>query len=398
MRFIVVCFCLLFSGCTLIGEQNGRTVGDGQWETANKLFTQDSYWMGSDDAYSIKLDGDRVLWLFGDTLIAKNKGNRDRNAEDTYFIHNTIGIENGLNPSKADIRYHWNLTAEQAPDCYFKSTLIADKNWLWPGDGIVIDNKNLIIFFMDIKPVDYGWGFDIDGWQAVLIRNYKEDPKDWKLEWLNTSDYNKFKIMLGSGGVLEENGYLYAYGDKSADFDHKIYLARWPSEIFDNIKPDLSNPEWWCGEKGWVKESEISVGKTSPKMLWENGQTEFTVNKFPGKDFYIMTQTKWHDNKVGNADMVCRISDSLTGPWSEQYTLYENLYKVALVPDDLNVYAGKLHTELTDGNSDDLIFTYATNTSSGETLWDWDDVYYPRFVKISKSEIMEIIADSKASL
>ena len=363
-----------------------------QWKAANQLFKKDSFWMGSDDAYSIKLDGDRILWLFGDTLIAKEKGNRNREPENTCFINNTIGISEGLNPAEATIDYYWNSAEDNAPDSFFKSSQIPDENWLWPGDGVLIDNKYLVIFFMNIKPIDTGWGFDIDGWQAVLIRNYKEDPKDWELEWLNSNNYNKFKIMLGSGGVLEENGYLYAYGPENGIADNKVFLARWPSDVFDNANPDLSNPQWWCDDaKGWVLDSNTKNQHADPEMVWSNGQNEFTVNKFPGEDFYIMTQFKWSDNKVGNADLVCRISDSLTGPWSAEFTLYKKLYRTEDVPIDLNVYAGKLHPELTDGNSDDLIFTYATNTQKLETLWARNEIYYPGFVKVSKNFVLKKI-------
>jgi hypothetical protein len=394
MKLLIVLLCCLLTGCVLIKKKGDIQMGnDAQWEAANQLFKRDPYWMGSDDAYSIKLNDNRILWLFGDTLIANEKGNRNREADNTYFINNTIGVSEGLNPAKSKIDYYWNLTDNNKPESLFISPLIPEKNWLWPGNGIVIDNKYLVIFFMDIKPIDTGWGFDIDGWQAVLVRNYKDNPGNWNLEWLKPSAYKKFKVMLGSGGVLVKDNYLYAFGPESGIAGNKMFLARWSVKLFDNDNPDLSNPEWWCGDKqGWILESNIKNQLADPEMVWGKGQNEFTVNKFPGEDFYIMTQFKWIDDKVGNADLVCRTSKSLTGPWSKQYTLYKNLYRVEDKPEDLNVYAGKLHPELTDDNSDDLIFTYATNTQKLETLWDRNEIYYPRFLKLSKAKVKEIIS------
>src|SRR5262245_25248473 len=41
------------------------------WPEADALFRQDPRWLGADAALTVDLGGDRVLWLFGDTFVAK---------------------------------------------------------------------------------------------------------------------------------------------------------------------------------------------------------------------------------------------------------------------------------------------------------------------------------------
>ncbi|MFW6190694.1 MAG: hypothetical protein ACOC49_03510, partial [Candidatus Bipolaricaulota bacterium] len=46
-------------------------------------------WLGADAATSIRVNPDRYVWLFGDTIIGKSEeGIRDY----SVFIHNTIGV------------------------------------------------------------------------------------------------------------------------------------------------------------------------------------------------------------------------------------------------------------------------------------------------------------------
>jgi len=103
-------------------------------------------------------------------------------------------------------------------------------------------------------------------------------------------------------------------------------------------------------------------------------------------DLYVMVQAYPQNGFMGNADMVYRISSALTGPWSEQTVLYERLCRDNTAPEDLMVYAGKYHPELTGA---DFIFTYATNTQDIDTLWPWPNIYYPRFLKMDSKSFVE---------
>jgi hypothetical protein len=62
------------------------------WPEADLLFRTNPKWIGSDCAYSIDLGNKRVLWLFGDSVIAASKKNIRRQS---VMIRNSVGIQSG---------------------------------------------------------------------------------------------------------------------------------------------------------------------------------------------------------------------------------------------------------------------------------------------------------------
>lgn len=89
---------------------------------------------------------------------------------------------------------------------------------------------------------------------------------------------------------------------------------------------------------------------------------------------------------IGNADMIFRVSRKLTGPWSRAVVIYSKLFDQTPNDNDIIVYAGKYHPELTGAA---FIFTYATNTINPETLWKNQSIYYPRFLKIDNESFID---------
>ena len=61
----------------------------------NLFVPQDTGWQGGDAAHSIKLNDNRVLWLFGDTFIGKN----DYGKRKVLFPHinNSLAITKKIN-------------------------------------------------------------------------------------------------------------------------------------------------------------------------------------------------------------------------------------------------------------------------------------------------------------
>ena len=389
-NFVIGVSCALFLAVfTAAKAETGVNNASGavQWPKTDALFKQDSHWRGSDDAYSIKLGKDRVLWLFGDTLVSSKDKIVPRSSDHIKMPRNTVGIQTGLNPTTAKIKYYWNDNNDSInPKSFFRSPYIAKDNWLWPGDcALLPDGKTLAIFFMNIMPTETGLHFDIAGYQVAIINNSYESPDKWNIKWVkNVSEYSELKILLGSGGVVVDGDYLYAYGFSSNKNIKGITLARWPLTLFAQNNPNLSNPQWWTGSAtGWLEENLLEG--TNPTMLWDKQQTEFTVTKMED-GFYVMFEAYPENGFIGNANMVYRVSKTLTGPWSEQVVLYKKLCRDNPCPEDIMVYAGKYHPELTGA---DFVFTFATNTQSLETLWNWPNIYYPRFLKMDSESFIE---------
>src|SRR5687767_2838197 len=91
---------------------SGRPLTATAWPEADRLF-RDARWRGSDDAYSIHLGGERVLWLFGDTFIAR-PGSPTRVG--SAFIRNSVAVQTGLDPLTATMGFAWRGTDDEPAD------------------------------------------------------------------------------------------------------------------------------------------------------------------------------------------------------------------------------------------------------------------------------------------
>ncbi|MGD0169737.1 MAG: hypothetical protein ABSE54_08445, partial [Smithella sp.] len=73
--FLLFLSLSLCSCSSFLSERNTAEVPHGQ---CLPVFPDKDGWYGGDGAYSIKLDQERTLWLFGDTFVSREKGRKDR--------------------------------------------------------------------------------------------------------------------------------------------------------------------------------------------------------------------------------------------------------------------------------------------------------------------------------
>ncbi|MFN2642305.1 MAG: hypothetical protein ABR548_10540, partial [Actinomycetota bacterium] len=187
------------------------------WPEADALFRSDRRWLGSDDAYSVPLGPDRILWLFGDTFIG------DGSRASAAFVHNSIGIQRGADPSAASIMFRWGL----GPDAFFRT---GDRSWYWPLHGVRTE-EGLLLFMMRVRSPIGGTGtveewrrlgslgfFEVFGWTALLISNPDADPGEWEV---GVAEEQEHDIVMGAS-VVADNGSHLIYG---WDHEKRIVLA-----------------------------------------------------------------------------------------------------------------------------------------------------------------------------
>jgi hypothetical protein len=351
------------------------------WPEADRLFRSNPLWLGSDDAYSIPLPGDRTLWLFGDTFVAPQAG-ADR--RECHFVRNSIGIQEGRDPVSASIGFHWGDGS--IPTDFF----VVETGWLWPLHGLLIDGK-LLLFFMKVRSPRPSSGgldktassaehrpleaagieewvdsdslsfFDVYGWGAFMVHNPNDAPDQWKKEELPTPT-NDLGIVLGAGVLLEDD-WLYMWGWTQ---ERDGYLARVTSE--DASRGDLSRLEWLSGDD-WLGKPEQGA------VALPHAQTEFTVHRL-SSGLLGNVQAMGLDP----ADLTIRWAKDAAGPWTEPEVLYR-------IPEserpNVIAYAGKAHPHLEGA---DLVLTYASNGDSADITLEDSSIYYPRFVKVSLSD------------
>lgn len=324
------------------------------WPEADALFHSNPDWLGGDDAYSVDLGNGRVLWLFADTFIATS-GKHIRS--ESVMINNSVAIEAGYDPSTASMHFYWRKNAGK-PQSFFAGDGDA---WYWPADGIVVGDK-LFIFLMAVHATKTGLGFELAGWDTVVVPNFRSAPSDWKMHFVK-SPANDFGIFV-SGSLIQVGDYVYAFSYQESGA--KICLVRWT--LTDLGHEDLSRLEWWSGEAGWVLQRDLHH---APTALAADGQAEFTVNLQPTLNQFLMIQTVG----AGRADIGFRRADTLTGAWTPLQPFYRpQEYQIP----DIMIYAAKYHPEL---HGAPLVLTYVTNTFKLEEVLAAPDLYYPRFLK-----------------
>jgi len=331
------------------------------WLEADQLFRTDPCWVGGDDAYSIPYLGDKTVWLFADTGIDPT-GNHSRNT--ATMIRNSIAIQDGSDPSSANLTYFWKKDSLGNPSSFFPEK---GNYWYWPGHGIYVNTK-LFIFLMRVRGIDTGLGFEVYDWDVVLIRNPEDHPLEWKLKWLDIPR-NKYRVIIGSASILKIEDFIYAFSSHEGIPRHPIYITRWPLSEF--VNGNFKGIEWWDrSANSWIRQSQLD---SIPKPIFLDGQTEFTVHYEKRINKFLCVQTL----EFGASNLYHRTSESLTGPWSEPVKLFEPPDKIK---PNIMIYAAKAHPQLTGS---ELVLTYATNTFQFSDLFSDTLIYYPRFVKLN---------------
>jgi hypothetical protein len=327
------------------------------WPGADRLFHAGPRWLAADGAYSVDLGGDRSLWLFGDTLIARAPGG---GRADALFIRNSVAVQTGRDPSRALIDFAWGAGDDGGP----RSFLDQDgHDWFWPGGGARVGDRLLLFWGRIHAPAGDPHGYAQIGWRALVVDNPDDPPATWaSRDALLPADSHG---LYPGSAALHTAGFVYAYaGTGSPPHDH--YLVRWPEAAA--AAGDLRAPEWWCAG-GW---SGTCAG--GPAVVVANGAPELSVHADGRLAPYVMVQSEG----FGAATLALRTAPAPEGPWSDVESFFrppewsgDGLY-------DSAIYAGKAHPELAGA---DLIATYVPTLHGVDS--DDDSLYIPHFVRIT---------------
>jgi Domain of unknown function (DUF4185) len=342
---VTVLFFALGIASTAVG-QTGMA-----WPEADELFHSDSRWLGADGAFSVDLGGGRVLWMFGDSFVARKPGDERSHSA---FVRNTVAIQSGYDPSHATIKFYWQ-TRRGSPSEIFPSE---GPVWMWPGSGIRIGNR-LLLFCQRVASdsAKDSLGFKSVGWSAYWVTNPDDEPNVWKLKIATeVSD----TTMTMASQALRDDGFVYLFGQSEPE--HHLYMAR--SSIENFAKGKLSPLQWWS-DTGWQTDS------SKRSSVLPDAGTETSVQHDPGGMGFIEVNSEG----FGASTIVMRRARNLEGPWSPPKMIYRPPESDA---PDAFVYAGKSHPELKGA---DLILTYVANGPDEKVAKDMS-LYFPRFVKV----------------
>jgi hypothetical protein len=326
------------------------------WPEAEVLFRQDPAWRGGDGAFSIELDEERRLWLFGDSFVDR-PGAVGRAG--CAMPRNTVAVQHGRDPRTARMEFRWRGSASE-PRSWF-----ADEGdaWFWPLHGLRVDGAVLVFATRVRSTGEAGpFGFRADGWAAFRIDGVDAGIDDWTVERLATPG-GPTDLVVGHA-VLDEGAHVLAYALREPG-DHALGLLRWPRAAF--AAGDLLAPEWFDGA-AWRPWSALVDW---PTPIVAAGAPEFSVHRLPEGGFTMLQSLGFPAG-----ELALRHAPRPEGPWSEARVLFR---PPECDLDGTFVYAGKAHAGLWDGG---LVATYATNAwDFGELVRDLDR-YWPRCVRL----------------
>ena len=321
---------------------------------------EDDGWLGSDVAHSIKLNKDIVLWLFGDTFV----GRKFKNSRGSKwsFINNSIGIMNLENGLPAGMKYIWK-EKKGRPESFFLTTPYIPGDFLWPTNGIIIDNV-LVIFAMAVNST-LDNTIDIAGTVVMKIENYEDDPSAWLIDlW----DFN-YDNGVAHAGLHIENDFLYFFITNRKFFVDGMMLGRMPIDLIKN-KSKSNKLEFFSGNN-WNYSSDNAI------QLFMPSNTETNIYYCKNTNLYFSTTYRPHENRI-----LLTWSPKLTGPWSDPLAIFDIPEKNKSFP--VHSYAIRIHDWLSM-DSGNLIISYATNEFGGmDNLMTTEglDIYRPRFVEV----------------
>src|SRR5215469_1342432 len=210
-RSIAQAALLLLTAC---GLPQAR-VDAALWPEADPLFHADPDWIGGDGAFSIDLGQGQVLWLFGDSFIAKTSA---RVRSESWFVRNSLAIQSGSDPSTAAMRFVVPLDAQGVPRSFMPEQ---GAQWFWPGHGIRLGDV-LVLFYERVQsPPGDPTGFEGVGWTARRVLQPDADPLDWTLESVQEPG-NSWGVQLG-GALVQEGDFVYAFATRGNP--HQVFVA-----------------------------------------------------------------------------------------------------------------------------------------------------------------------------
>lgn len=310
-------------------------------------------WTGGDSTYSVRLTGNRTLWLFSDTFLGPVNPDLSRPLE-TPFLNNSFTVQRG------DVLTTVTGGTPEEP----KSLVPPDEpdTWNWLGAGTA-NPRSLDVMFLEFGsfgPGQWDWEwkrnklvrFDPD---TYAVRDVVSMPSASGVQWASWIEYY--------------GGHTYVYGVDDQGLVKYMHLARVPGK-------DLTGTwEYWTGG-GW------SAAEADTVPIMPGVANEYSVSRFRD-GWLLVTQDT---NELFSRNIVGYVACSPQGPFTRAATLYVAPDGLGWEPDseanpNIITYNAHEHPQLRRGNR--LLVTYNVNSLDPNVdLYEDVTIYRPRFVEV----------------
>ena len=342
----------LVSGCAIWKEEHPADFPKAQ---CLPDFPDKDSWYGGDGAYSIALDKERTLWLFGDTFVSSETGRKDRLGMNVV-LGTTVAISTCGENGQFKIQYFLKKKNSK-----FLSSF-GENEWLWPQDPFIV-NQVLYVPLLVVKAMldlKEPLNFKIVRHKIARIKNYTlTDPRQWIVDYIDLKEAIPPGIEAFAATSVVFQNYVYFYPlytsvKKTVKISGNI-LVRIPVDKLDdpaNVMEYLSKGGTW--EKG--------LAPARAMIVLPAGVSELSIRYHADDNKWIAVYMSPKNN--GN-QLLYQTADKPEGPWSKPMALIATIPEVDPQSPRYNehnfCYAGKEHIEF--AHSRNLVVTYVCNSS-----------------------------------
>lgn len=333
-------------------------------------------WLGADAATSIHIQGDRYIWLFGDTIIGTSYFplRYPLSALKGGFVHNSVGVTQCYRGRCAAIQKFFR------PGSKAIFSPANSHQYYWVLSGAMVEGK----LFLTVCRLGSGSPIAILGTTFLLVTNPEDSPSQWHVE--KTWDVPGTNAQLNwFTAVVRYHHYLYLFGERGSGFSAQTIISRMTVDAA--AKQQWSQRQYYAGGT-WSTAAKPEALQGLP------GTAEMSI---------IHRRNSWYALQIAplSYTVVSYSASSLMGPWAKQAVVYTvpKPWSTEMTEKDhtFTVYAPKLHPEMS--RHGELVFTYNTNVNSlvlgaqkanaifYHDIWQarYQGLYIPQFVVIALS-------------
>jgi len=244
------------------------------------LFTENNVNMiGQDAAYSIPINSEETLWIFGDTFIGTfdETGRRiiQRMPNNTGLICRSKNAASGLTnfnyitDKNGELRQLIPLMPDEDPEVFR----------IWAMHGCYLNGK-VYLYYIRVQILPEGqwpYKFDVAG-SGLAVAEYPQLVFQRVKENHSTILWEKNEPLFGVSVLpVKTDGFVYVYGSYLKDWKHHCALARVPFDSLEYVSYyeylTSPRPEW-------------SYDRSKAVSIMEGMPTEMTVSFNPFLSFF----------------------------------------------------------------------------------------------------------------
>ncbi|UCE85443.1 MAG: DUF4185 domain-containing protein [Deltaproteobacteria bacterium] len=339
-------------------------------------------WLGGDAAYSVPLDAERSVWLFGDSFAATRPGDGAAEPEAAPALRrsaaglvfgNSIAISRCGRDGTWQIEYHFGAARPRgAPKAFFDPPFRPDGHFYWPLDAFLHDGA----LHVGLLEVSADWS--LHGTALARVPNPRDPPERWHVEYVRMSEQPD--LFPGFAMVVDEpHVYLFASIVRGREPRRRV-LTRLPLDaIAARVDAGASLESAFATYSGGGHWTEgLSPGEA--EILMDDSATEMSVRFHPAIGHWVAIYSALPPHGAG--EIVYRTAPRLVGPWSAPETLYaipRITHSDARFDPQALCYAAKEHAAFRAAGrgATPVVITYVCNSASAEALYADLEIYRP---------------------